>query len=263
MNALRHGLLSKDVVIKTGEGRENQSEYNQLLSEFCKNLDPVGALEEWQVQEIVNCVWRLRRAQRCEVGLIRQRVDNCSFDFVEGTRSKRREDGPIQSDPGAIRGYIEDFMRLGAALENEDPLSSNTRELIAGRLSRYEEFIPNVVLYKQKQWSWHHPPVVEGISRVEESDLKSTREKALKEIADQIAELEIGRWLSVGRESLRCSAQRSALSLPSSEDADRLLRYETAIKRQLYRAMDQLERLQRQRKGDFVPPAKAHLSLDK
>jgi len=35
---------------------------------------------------------------------------------------------------------------------------------------------------------------------------------------------------------------------------DRILRYETMINRQLYQAINQLERLQRQRKGENVPP---------
>jgi hypothetical protein len=35
---------------------------------------------------------------------------------------------------------------------------------------------------------------------------------------------------------------------------DTLLRYETTNERQLYRAIDQLERLQRGRAGDYVPP---------
>jgi len=35
---------------------------------------------------------------------------------------------------------------------------------------------------------------------------------------------------------------------------DTLLRHETAIERKLYRAIDLLERLQRQRAGDYVPP---------
>lgn len=34
---------------------------------------------------------------------------------------------------------------------------------------------------------------------------------------------------------------------------DRILRYQTTIDRQLYQAMNQLERLQRLRKGDHVP----------
>jgi hypothetical protein len=44
--------------------------------------------------------------------------------------------------------------------------------------------------------------------------------------------------------------QRDALSLPNKEATDKILRYETTISRQLYRAMDQLERLQRRHKGD-------------
>ncbi len=35
---------------------------------------------------------------------------------------------------------------------------------------------------------------------------------------------------------------------------DRILRYETTINSQLYQAINQLERLQRQRKGELVPP---------
>jgi hypothetical protein len=47
---------------------------------------------------------------------------------------------------------------------------------------------------------------------------------------------------------------RLSRSLPESDDTDRLLRYETAIERQLYRALDHLERLQRQRRGERLPP---------
>jgi DNA primase len=42
-------------------------------------------------------------------------------------------------------------------------------------------------------------------------------------------------------------------SIPSKDELDRLLRYEGAIERQLYKAMNQLERLQRMRAGDNVP----------
>jgi hypothetical protein len=38
------------------------------------------------------------------------------------------------------------------------------------------------------------------------------------------------------------------------EATNKLLRYEAHLNRQLYRAMDQLERLQRQRRGEKVPP---------
>ena len=57
------------------------------------------------------------------------------------------------------------------------------------------------------------------------------------------------------REKLAVDAEGRGLSLPSADVIDKLLRYEAHLDRQLYRAMDQLERLQRQRGGESVPPS--------
>jgi hypothetical protein len=56
------------------------------------------------------------------------------------------------------------------------------------------------------------------------------------------------------REDLALDAEARSFSLPPADATDKLLRYETHLDRQLYRAMDQLERLQRQRRGENVPP---------
>jgi hypothetical protein len=51
------------------------------------------------------------------------------------------------------------------------------------------------------------------------------------------------------------------LAIPSGPDLDRILRYEAAIQRQLAFALNQLERLQRARKGGEVPaPVSVQLS---
>lgn len=56
------------------------------------------------------------------------------------------------------------------------------------------------------------------------------------------------------RDKLALDAEARSFSLPSADATDKLLRYEAHLDRQLYRAMDQLERLQRQRRGENVPP---------
>ena len=56
------------------------------------------------------------------------------------------------------------------------------------------------------------------------------------------------------RENLAADAEARSFSLPPTDATDKLLRYEAHVDRQLYRAMDQLERLQRQRRGETVPP---------
>ena len=50
-------------------------------------------------------------------------------------------------------------------------------------------------------------------------------------------------------------------SIPSKDELERLLRYEGTIERQLYKALNQLERLQRMRAGDEIP-APIELDLD-
>ena len=48
-------------------------------------------------------------------------------------------------------------------------------------------------------------------------------------------------------------ARQAAAVLPSLAVLEKIMRYETKLERQLYRAMAQLERLQRMRQGEMVP----------
>jgi len=59
---------------------------------------------------------------------------------------------------------------------------------------------------------------------------------------------------AVVRERHAVDAEARSFSLPPADATDKLIRYESHLDRQLYRAMDQLERLQRQRRGESVPP---------
>jgi len=50
-------------------------------------------------------------------------------------------------------------------------------------------------------------------------------------------------------------ASQVACSLPENKDLPLLMRYEAALDRSIHRALSSLERLQRLRRGEFVPPA--------
>ena len=80
-------------------------------------------------------------------------------------------------------------------------------------------------------------------------------EAILELIDNRLRRLEGIREKSIGNEKLREVAERQVRSLPASDAADRILRYESHLERQLDRAIDQLERLQRRRAGESVPPA--------
>ena len=84
-NALKHGLLAKEVVVTVGEGAEDPKEFNLLLEDLKTQLAPEGTLEEMLVEKVAVAYWRLRRAYRYEVGLIRQELDTATGDFYEET----------------------------------------------------------------------------------------------------------------------------------------------------------------------------------
>ena len=76
----------------------------------------------------------------------------------------------------------------------------------------------------------------------------------IKFIDLRLKELESLKQHTLERAKFEQEAEARSLSLPAEDATDKLLRYEAHLDRQLYRAMDQLERLQRQRKGEKVPP---------
>jgi hypothetical protein len=66
--------------------------------------------------------------------------------------------------------------------------------------------------------------------------------------------LEASKLEIIKREDRRLESYQATLNLPSNDALAKILRYETTIERQMYRAIDQLERLQRLRGGQIVPP---------
>jgi hypothetical protein len=66
------------------------------------------------------------------------------------------------------------------------------------------------------------------------------------------------------RQSRNTSVREIAIAqhvIPNSDALDKILRYETTIERQLGRAVDRLERIQRRRQGETVPaPLRVHVT---
>lgn len=56
------------------------------------------------------------------------------------------------------------------------------------------------------------------------------------------------------KDQLGIEVLKQVSNVPYKESLDRLLRYEAAINRQLYKALNELERLQRIRAGEQIPP---------
>jgi hypothetical protein len=147
-NAIRHGLLSRDVLLPDEDPKSFEAHRMALL----ESLAPVGNLEELLASRVVACAWRLGRLGRVEVGLFVHRHQHdlateacedaqaCACDPVEELREalqqvrgedrleaavarQREAEGMIRSDPLA---------RLGGGFAREADRDS------FAKLSRYE-----------------------------------------------------------------------------------------------------------------------------
>jgi hypothetical protein len=70
LNACRHGLLARDVVLPG----ENADAFDDLWNQIWAHFSPVGPIEESFVERVIYNMWRLRRVPRAETALLYSRI---------------------------------------------------------------------------------------------------------------------------------------------------------------------------------------------
>ena len=75
-NAYRHGLLARDVVLQGEDADAFQDLWNQVRTD----RSPVGPIQEFLVDRVVNAMWRLQRLARAETALFHSRVQGLKAD---------------------------------------------------------------------------------------------------------------------------------------------------------------------------------------
>src|ERR1700729_21519 len=66
LNALKHGIRSKELLVRGLNINEDRRELDALYERFWEQYHPVGPAEEALVDQIVTAHWRLRRALKAE-----------------------------------------------------------------------------------------------------------------------------------------------------------------------------------------------------
>jgi len=121
-NAVKHGLLAEQVVIKGEDPAEFESYREGMLAE----LAPVGAVEEMLAERAVSLSWRLRRAERLQSAVFATVYRENANDVVLWPKHGL----PIQPGPG------EDEVVLGQVV-----MTDFTRAQVLDRLLVYERRI--------------------------------------------------------------------------------------------------------------------------
>lgn len=264
-NALKHGLLSKEVIIQAGDGKESETDYRNMHAQLRQDLQPIGALEEMLVEKIAVCYWRLRRILRCEVGEIRSHLDSVWLKLMFQRLDQVRHDKQyalldesrqrFEKSTLGIHHLIGVLDEVRGLAEEMGYVPEEARKKLFQNFGTEENQLPRWCLVfsimategpeKAKEDPEHYgdtPPP------------EACKGMILKFIDDEKEKLEDLKEIVKEKEELETEPTLSRLAIPEKNIVDKILRYDTTIERQLYRAMNQLERLQRQRKGETLPP---------
>jgi len=255
MNAIKHGMLSRQVVVRGMQVHERPKEFQELRQRLWDELMPVGAVEEMLVDRIVTAHWRMRRAVMAEAGEIALSVD--------GGHWERLNKDPIDkalfamfSDPmtelgKSARGlsYLLHILEeLRETVTREGGLTDGALGQLRSRFGERESSFGGELVRLREELSVNPGGLSPEALQAEQ------RERVLGRIRGRMNLYKMLQEKCEEREEKEESARQAAEILPESEVLDKILRYEGKLERQLYRAMNQLERLQRRRNGEVVPP---------
>lgn len=262
MNALKHAILSKEVLVNGLVLQESSEELEALHRRFWEDLQPVGVVEEMLVDQIVTAHWRQRRALRAEAGEIALSVDSSDrqrcrgLDPIREWANWRTMPDPIyameQSALGnsCLKKWLIDVRE---AVETEGALTA----AIIEKFTRFSGVKPNLMVLELEALLQELEANPDGV------DAAALRERnkagALAFLDEYISRFQTQKARTLERDWHEEEARQAAAVLPSAKTLDKILRYETKLERQISRAMAQLERIQRMRRGEAIP---APLSVD-
>ena len=271
-NAQKHGLLSKAAIIEDGDAKEDPRELEDILEALWADRAPEGAMEELLVDRIANCYWRLRRVQRAEVGEIRRVADSAVMDAWESTVDRyelaleKEEMGPLVVVGGSERELAKTSLGIARIQRVLDRMRALVEE--QGTLTK-DQLAEVIKIYGRRDGSF--AVILSNIASMatrglrakddeepgdEEPDTRRDilspgvgNELLLGLIDAEIASLKDKADMVVEKEGLELYATVLSRQLPSDEVLGKILRYETAIDRQLHRASKELRELQAARRA--------------
>jgi len=248
-NALKHGLLARDVIIVAGDGKENEAEFHQLLDELYEDHEPAGPIEQMLVQGMAANRWRKWRVLRAEMGAIRARLDNVTVERARALadKVKSQEDyhsagrPPLRRSSAGIDVLLRGIDAIRKRLVSADPnigsdvLHEGTIRWLGDNLGWDQDWIIEKLCDESKQeprWS----------------SLVTSLDKTRANLVNGKPDVERA-------EALALEAEKARLALPDDPASERRLRYEKAIDAEFYRTLATLEALQRARRSRSAPAA--------
>ena len=261
-NAVKHGVFAQDLIISSGDGRENEDEYIELLDNLTKSLNPSGQMEYLLVEKIAVDFWRLRRVLRFETGSIRKYLDMVIYDYynkedglgnkkiktnteIDEEIAKQQEfldwnnayikalkkgvvsfDAPTWSGEGLESDIEEDLIMVADAIKEKAMSEDEYLRFEEGELS-FDEL---KAVFKKAEYTDKDiaEELVRELEKQNEGYNKTIYDLEQKKLKNKIAE----------------EVNIKICSLPTGDNAEKVMRYEKSIQKSIFQNLAILKKLQ-------------------
>jgi len=263
-NAIKHAIFSKVVVLK----RESQGDFDAFHNALREDYQPKGAQEEILVNVLAVLWWRLLRTWAAETAEIQSGMEFLEWDANERNRQDAARlpqlscnGGLIRwiANPEALQGCLNLLEDLKASLNHEGFNAkfdkATLTKLYGSREERGDTESWQKTLF-DSYLAWLNASKGSDEEREQNgcASPQKCKENFLEDVNEEIRRLEGYRKEHVTIRAFKLELESLRRSVPEGPRMDQLLRYETTIFREIGHIQNQLERLQRVRLGQQVPP---------
>lgn len=229
-NALKYGLFAKHWLEFLRFG-EDEHEFEQLAKDLREDFQPIGRAEELEVDTIISCWWKSKRAERFEVARTRNATNAAEY---RGRLRQRKYCRAVERKERAFKKYLKNVHQEILATDRvpKDFESKVERYAFKDEWLIFNQQAAQHIETSKKEFPDITPEAIDAIRVLFTIDLLLDLLNELPDLRTRnIKELTVGRHL-----------------IPEGADLEVLLRFRTANQRTLEGAMDRLEQLQNRRK---------------
>jgi hypothetical protein len=273
-NAFKHGIFAKAFLLS----HEPRSQFETLLHGLQDDLKPEGMLQESLVEKLAVSLWRYRRLLQAESGEILKNVQAVWIEKRQQSIRHHHASALLEQDLAKAdrRGYIADICDPNSLERCLDELHRVRKNAERFGLD-YETHADNLGLVYGARYSGRpgkdlFDDYIECLCALKATVAKRERmgftsevdctRKFISKTEKEIRRLEGRRkntqrrpkWYPPTVDDEPRAEELLKCAVPDSDEMDRLLRYEASLDRLFDRTLAQLERLQRMRHGQPVPP---------
>lgn len=253
-NAIKHGIFTKDLIMSSSLGQENEEEYNELLNNLIGSLSPENQMESLLVEKIAVDFWRLRRVIRFEVGSIGKYLKSIFDEFYShGKKNNEEIDREIRSKRESIEwnyAFIECLKKEEVSFDQ--PLWKGPTiesDIVADfyLLVRSFKNLPQEIRDKLYFGDFNFEEIKAIVKKNGYSTTKEISAKLIElysaqnqDFENEIQELEEKKPINIAADKLN-----SMLGLiPQEASTEKVLKYERSLQKSIYENLFLLKKLQ-------------------